>query len=119
MERLLYTGNGERNMAIERKMAQQKQEKKKEDKVDTKKLKRGFKVETLPEAIVEGKFAGQIGGEIVVERFRNGKNSFSICTVKQVDDNGLIHTWDETLQQWFVFPTSQPPKIAKLFSLKK
>ena len=105
-------------MTIERKQFTQKQEKKKSEKVDTKKLKRGFKPDGLPDAIVEGKFVGNVGSEIVVSRFRNGKNTFSVCTVKQIDESGLIHTWDETLQQWFVFPASEAPKTTKLFSSK-
>lgn len=115
-ERWSYIGSGEKSMAIERKQIVAKPEKKSQEKIDTKKLKRGFKVDSLTDAIIEGKFIGKIGQEIVVERFRNGKKSFSICTVKQVDEKGLIHTWDETLQQWFVFPENQAPSITKLFS---
>ena len=63
-------------MTIERKQFTQKQEKKKSEKVDTKKIKRGFKPESLPDAIVEGKFVGNVGSEIVVSRFRNGKTRF-------------------------------------------
>jgi hypothetical protein len=103
-------------MTIERKQMQQKPEKKKVEKDDTKKLKRGFKTDSLPDAIVDGKFVGEIGHEIVVSRFRNGKDTLSICTVKQVDEKGLVHTWDETLQQWFVFPVTESPKVTKLFS---
>jgi len=110
-----YTGSGEKSMTIERKQFATKPEKKKTEKVDKKKLKRGFKTDTLPDAIIEGKFVGQVGTEIVVNRFRNGKETLSICTVKQIDEAGLIHTFDETLQQWFVFPTKDAPKTVKLF----
>jgi hypothetical protein len=104
-------------MTIERKQFTVKATRKKEDKdVNTKKLKRNFKVDTLADAIVDGKFVGEIGHEIVVSRFRNGKDTLSICTVKQVDEKGLVHTWDETLQQWFVFPVTESPKVTKLFS---
>jgi hypothetical protein len=106
-------------MTIERKQLQQKPEKKKVDKVDTRKLKRSFKTDSLSDAIVEGKFVGEIGCEIVVSRFRNGKDTLSVCTVKQVDEKDLIHTWDETLQQWFVFPINESPKITKLLTIKK
>jgi hypothetical protein len=102
-------------MTIERKQLTSKPEKKKLEKIDTKKLKRGFKTNLLPDAIVEGKFKGQVGCEIVVNRYRNGKETLSICTVKEIEETGLIHTWDETLQQWFVFPTNQAPSITKLF----
>jgi len=106
-------------MGIERKQMQVKQEKKPKEKSDSRKLKKGFKVDSLSDAIVEGKFIGNVGNEIVVSRFRNGKNTLSICTIKQIDEKGLIHVWDETLQQWFVFPESQAPTITKLFDSKK
>jgi hypothetical protein len=106
-------------MTVERKRYQQKPEKKKVDKVDTRKLKRGFKTDLLPDAIIECKFVGEIGCEIVVNRFRDGRDSLSICTVKQIDEKGLIHTWDETLQHWFTFPVNEPPKLVKLFMDKQ
>lgn len=102
-------------MTIERKQFAQKIEKKKVDKVDSKKVKRGFKPESLPDAIVEGKFVGKVGSEIIVDRFRNGKTSFHVCTVKQLDENGLIHTWDETIHQWFVFSLNEHPETLKLY----
>ena len=104
-------------MTIERKRFTAKVVKKKEDNANTKKLKRGFKVESLADAIVDGAFIGKVGGEIVVSRFRNGKDTLSICTIKEIgtDEKGLIHTWDETLQQWFVFPVKEAPKVTKLY----
>lgn len=100
---------------VDRKRFQQKPEKKKLDKVDTRKLKKGFKTDLLPDAIVECKFVGEVGCEIVVSRFRDGRNSLSICTVKQIDEKGLIHIWDETLQHWFTISINEPPKLVKLF----
>lgn len=101
-------------MAIERKQFTEKVEKKKTDKVDVKKVKRGFKPDGLPDAIVENKLVAKIGTEIIVNRFRNGKESFHVCTIKQIDENGLIHTWDETIHQWFVFSVKDSPKVVKL-----
>ncbi|MBM3194137.1 MAG: hypothetical protein FJZ60_00050 [Chlamydiae bacterium] len=101
-------------MAIERKQLAEKVEKKKVDKVDVKKVKRSFKPDNLSNAIVEGKFVALVGSEIIVNRFRNGKESFHVCTVKQIDENGLIHTWDETIHQWFVFSVKDSPKVVKL-----
>ena len=102
-------------MAIERKRIVEKPEKKKLDKVDTKKLKRGFKPDSLPEALVEGKFVGKVGDEIVVSRSRSGKKELHICTVKQIDESGLLHTWDETIHQWFVFPANEHPEVFKIY----
>lgn len=101
-------------MAIERKQFTEKVEKKKVDKIATKKVKRSLKTESLPDAIVEGKFVGQIGSEIVVSRFRNGKNALHVCTVKEIGADGVLHTWDETLQQWFIFPVKEGPQVVKL-----
>jgi len=101
-------------MAIERKQLAEKVEKKRVDKVDVKKVKRGFNPDTLPDAIVEEKFQAAVGSEIIINRFRNGKESFHVCTVKQIDESGLIHTWDETIHQWCVFSVKDHPKIVKL-----
>jgi len=101
-------------MAIERKQFTEKVEKKKIEKIETKKVKRGFKPDSLPDAIVEGKFVGTIGSEIIVSRFRNGREALHVCTVKEVSADGLLHSWDETLQQWFVFPVKEAPKVVKL-----
>lgn len=87
---------------------------KKKDSVG-KKLSRSFKAHTLPDAIVEQKFIGQVGSEIVVSRFRNGKDTLSICLVKEVQESGFINTWDETLQQWFAFTIESAPKLVKLY----
>lgn len=102
-------------MAIERKKLVEKAEKKKLEKVDTKKLRRGFKVESLPDALVEGTFVGKVGDEIVVSRNRGGKNELHVCTVKQIDETGLLHTWDETIHQWFVFPLKEHPDVFKIY----
>lgn len=106
-------------MAIERKQFAQKVEKKKLDKVDSKKVKRGFKPESLPDAIVDGKFLATVGSEIIVERFRNGKNAYHVCTVKEIAEDGLIRTWDETIHQFFDFTATDRPKIVKLLSSKQ
>lgn len=101
-------------MAIERKQFVEKVKKKSAEKVDNKKVGRNFKPDSLPDAIVEGKFMGQVGSELIVSRFRNGKNTFSVCTVKQLDESGLVHTFDETLQQWFTFSLTDHPQVTKL-----
>jgi len=116
---LLHIGFGGKNMTIERKQFVEKIQKKKVEKVDSKKVKRGFKPDSLQDAIVDGKFVGQVGNEIIVDRFRNGKQAFHVCTVKELEENGLIHTWDETIHQWFVFSTNEAPKVVKLLSSGK
>lgn len=74
-----------------------------------------IKHENLPEAIVEGNFLGQVGTRLVVSRLRNGKETFSTCVVKQLEEvTGLVHSFDETLQQWFTFSIKEPPKVIKL-----
>lgn len=100
---LRYIGDGEKNMTD------------KKDKNVGRKLSRSFKTNQLPDAIVDQKFLGQIGTEIVVKRFRNGKEALSICVVKEIKESGFINTWDETLQQWFAFTVTEPPKMVKLY----
>jgi len=86
------------------------------DKNAGRKLSRSFKVNLLPDAIVEQKFVGQVGSELVVGRFRNGKETLSICVVKEIKEPGFINTWDETLQQWFAFTISERPALVKLYN---
>ncbi len=75
------------------------------------------KPDFLPDALIEGNFAGQVGSKLVVSRLRSGKNTFSVCVVKQLEeDSGLIHTYDETIEQWFTFSTREPPDVVKLLT---
>lgn len=71
---------------------------------------------SLEDAIVEGKFVGVVGSEIVVERPHNGRKQKMICTVKEITGD-KIETWDETLHRWFNFTTADLLKhdiVAKL-----
>lgn len=101
-------------MAIERKQFVEKVKKEKTEKVDVKKVKRSFKADSLPDAVVDGKFVGTVGTEIIVSRLRHGKEALHVCTVKQIEESGLLHTWDETIHQWFVFPITEGPKVFKI-----
>ena len=89
--------------------------KKRKTDIDVKKVKRGFKPDTLQDAIVENKFIANIDSEIIVNHNRSGREYFHICTVKKIEESGLIYTWDETIHQWFVFSVSDHPKTVKLF----
>ena len=90
--------------------------KKNKKEFNDKKLPRSFKAHSLPDAIVEQKFLGKIGSEIVVGRFRNGKETLSICLVKEIEESGFINTWDETSQQWYAFTIEGAPKLVKLYN---
>jgi hypothetical protein len=57
---------------------------------------------SMADAIVDGKFVGTVGGEIVVERLHNGRKQKMICTVKEINGD-KVDTWDETLHRWFNF----------------
>lgn len=82
---------------------------------DSRKLPKSFKVAELPDAIVEQKFLGKVGTELIVNRFRSGKEVMSICVVREVQESGFINTWDETNQQWFGFTVTDSPKCVKLY----
>jgi hypothetical protein len=103
MEPWYYIGNGEKSMAA-----------KKEN--EPIKLKRNFNYAVLPDAMSDGKFQANVDARLVVGRSRNGKQVLTICTVKKINENGLIETWDETLQQWFAFNVSEAPKIIKIMN---
>jgi hypothetical protein len=81
------------------------------------KLSRGLKVSNLSDAVVNREFLGKVDSELVVGRFRNGKEAYSICVVKEIGDGGFINTFDETLQQWFAFTIDDRPKLVKLLKV--
>lgn len=92
------------------------QEPKSKEKTQVKKLKKNFDVSALIDAFVDGELTCPLGSELILSRFRNGKEVLTICTVKSVQDNGLVHTWDESVQQWFIFSKLDPPKVAKVMA---
>ena len=103
-------------MTIERKLYRTEKVEKKKTKTNIKKIKNDSKIDNLPNAIIEGKFIGVIESKLIVSRLRDGKETLTICIVKQIDEAGLIHTWDETFEHWFAFPISEAPKTVKLIS---
>jgi hypothetical protein len=100
---------------VKRKLIQEKVEKPKQPELELRKVKKGLDLSSLSDAIIEGKLIVPIGTELITERYRNGRNVAIICTVKQIDDDGLIHTWDETVQQWYIFNIKESPKILKIY----
>lgn len=104
-------------MSIQRKQFVKKNEKKDNLQfISNKKVKRGLKIELLLNAIIDGQLIASVEDEIIINRWRNSKNTLSICTIKQIDKDGLVHTWDETIQQWFAFHITKPPEIVKIYS---
>jgi hypothetical protein len=67
----------------------------------TKKIK--FDIINAPDAIVEGKLIVPPGTKVIIPRLKAGRESLSKCEIMKVDDDGVIHTWDETLNQWYLF----------------
>jgi len=99
---------------IKRKSLVQEKPIKSQPNILTKKVKKSLKIDALPDAIVDGKFVGQIGTELITLRYRDGKEKSALVTVKQIDTDGLVHSWDETLHQWFLFSLKEPPKVLKI-----
>lgn len=65
---------------------------------------------SLENAFNDGTWNVPIGEEIIVERRLDGKRQKSLCIVKKIDDSGVVHVWDETLDRWFLF---DPPSLEK------
>ena len=84
------------------------------EKSQNRKLKKNFDHSKFKEAFVNGELACPLGTELVLSRFRNGKEVLTIGTVKSVQENGLVHVWDECVQQWFFFSRFDLPKVAKV-----
>ena len=60
-------------------------------------------VSNLPDAIIGESFDVLPGSRFIIRISRSGKNVLCECAVKKVDENGIVHLWNETLEQWFAF----------------
>ena len=96
--------------------------KEKEEKVieDTsRKVNSKLKLDSLPDAIQEGKWTVPEGGEVIIERWRAGnKKNKSICVVRKIDGEN-IDTWDATLEQWYNFSVSDAVKAGLIVKVSK
>ena len=68
----------------------------------------------LPDAIVEGELQVTIGSQLYVEIFRDGGQLMTICELTRVDDDGCMHLWNKTLEQWTLLNRKDPPSIFKI-----
>jgi hypothetical protein len=60
---------------------------------------------TVP-AIADGVLLAPVGSKILVTRLRHARPHTSSCEIHKIDEDGTIHAWDETLNQWFLFKAS-------------
>lgn len=102
---------------IKRKLIVEEKPEKQLPKVETRKVPRGLKHAQLPDAVVDGKFMGNVGTELIATRRKDGKEKLVILTVKKINDDGLVESWDETIQQWFNFNLKETlPSVLKIYS---
>ena len=57
----------------------------------------------LPDAISGDSLDLAENSRLIIRISRSGKSILCECTVKKVEDNGIVHVWNETLEQWFAF----------------
>ena len=63
-------------------------------------------IDSLQDAVVEGKLTVDPGAEILVVKRADGKESVAtLCTVMKVEGD-LVSTWDETQSKWYCFSAS-------------
>jgi hypothetical protein len=75
---------------------------KQQEKVRKKKISEKS-VSSLTDAIVGESFDVLPDSRFIIRISRSGKNVLCECAVKKVDENGIVHLWNETLEQWFAF----------------
>lgn len=76
---------------------------KKEKKIRTPRTKKiKFDISKAPDAIVEGRLIVPFGTKVIIPRIKSGKESLSECVLMKIDDD-VVHAWDETLNQWYLF----------------
>lgn len=69
-----------------------------------KKVKRGFDISKLPDLVIEGKLTAPVGSEVIMQRFRNGKNTLHTGYVHNFNEStGNIDIWDETVNQYYAY----------------
>jgi hypothetical protein len=91
-------------------LVEEKSEKQKE--VRKKKLK--INLSDLQDAIVDGHLRAKIGDKVFFERSLNGTKRVHEGFIKSADENGLVHVWDDTREQWFIFSLKEELPLIKL-----
>ena len=81
-----------------------------------KKVKRNLDLSKPPDAIVDGKLVVPLGSEVIIPRMRSAREVLSAGYIKDVQEDGTVHFWDETNMQWFLFKLTDPVvvKVTKL-----
>ena len=82
-----------------KKILENKKEKKPR-KQRAKKIK--FDLFSAKDAIVEGKLMVPLGTKVIIPRVKANRESLSECEIIKIEDE-VIHAWDETLNQWYLF----------------
>ena len=83
------------------------------------KVSKKIKIEDMDDAIVDGKILFKKGDILMLRRDHdpNKSNVVSSCSVMNVNDDGSISLYDNTLQQWFLFNSDQYKQITlKLYA---
>lgn len=88
---------------------------KKEKQIRQKKIK--VDLNSLPDAIVDGKFILAPKDKVLFERTLDKKTSTHVGHVFSVDETtGVVSIWDETKNQFYNFNVNQPTPVIKFFS---
>jgi hypothetical protein len=94
-----------RKSLVEEKSEKQKEERKKKIKIN---------LNDLQDAVVDGQLKAKIGDTVFFERSLNGTKRIHMGFIKAADENGLVHVWDDTREQWFIFSLKEELPLIKL-----
>jgi len=72
-----------------------------------------FKIDGLPDAIVDGNLIVPVGDRILVSQEIEGKKILCVYLIKSLREDGLVSAWDETTVRWRSFKLTDPI-IAKI-----
>lgn len=95
---------------IKRKMMEQ-QEKTEKRAPRQKKVK--VDLSKLPDAIVDGKFVVPLKGKVFFERTLSGKTKIHEGLVSDINENGIVTLFDETVEQFYAFSLLQKLPVIK------
>jgi hypothetical protein len=79
------------------------------------KVKKSVDINKFADAVVEGKMIVPVDGWVIYERKRSGKPVLHMGRILNVDDDGNVNIWDETMQQCFGFNLNGTIPIIKVY----
>jgi hypothetical protein len=97
----------------------EKEDKPKVNVPDPRRLGRRFDFDALDNTFENGSFLPQKGDEVFFERLKESKPTICVGTVVTLYEDGTVHIWDDTYQEFFCFNAKKEESKVKVRWNKK